>query len=279
MKKIMLLSLVATGLLALQGAAQVDTTKPRVTTKGDEKNVSTRTSVRTNVPKAQRTATVQSKYRPTDPIGNDQPDVLLDIPNVSVDDITLRVHKLHANLSLDARVANLVQLKAGVDLNVDSVYLNIKGVQATVLLIVRLDNVRAIIDKTLETLNNNPQLVERLLSTVDNAVNTVGEVANTALKPGGVISQTVNSLGQTVQHTLDASGNILEKTLDATGKVVSTKSIARLLDLPVISETKNATGQTVKRLRESADTIIEVVLDQSGKIVSQSIVGKATGSK
>lgn len=273
MKKGLLVSLTTLFLLALQSNAQIDTIKPKVTTKGDQ-NVTATTTVKTNVPKSIRTAPVQSKYKPDDPIGGDQPDVLLDIPNVSVDDITLNVHKLYANLSLDARVANLVQLKAGVDLRVDSVHLNIKGVQATVLLIVRLDNVRAIIEKTLETLNNNPQLVERLLSTVDNTINTVGDIATTALQPGGVISQTVNTLGQTVQHTLDATGNILEKTLDNTGKVLTSKSIGRLLDLPVISETTNAAGQTVKRLKDTSGTIIEVVLDQAGKIVSQAVVGK-----
>ena len=42
----------------------------------------------------------------------------------------------------------------------------------------RLDNVRAIIERTLQTLDNNPQIVTQLLSTVDNTVNTVGGVAN-----------------------------------------------------------------------------------------------------
>src|SRR5687767_567142 len=232
--------------------SQTDTT--RRTVKGDNQTSITTTS-RTNVPKNQRTTPVQSKYKPTDPIGTDQPDVLLDVPNLSVDEITLDVHNLVANLSLDARVASLVQIKAGVDVRIDSVHLNIKGVQATALLIVRLDNVRAIIERTLTTLDNNPQLVDRLLSTVDNAVNTVGDVANTALQPGGVISQTVNTLGQTVQRTLDATGNIVEKTLDATGKVLSSKTTGRILDLPLVSETTNAAGQTVKRLRDTSGKI------------------------
>ena len=109
-------------------AAQIDTVKRTV--KGDNQTSVTTTS-RTNVPKNQRITPVQSKYKPTDPIGSDQPDVLLDVPNLSVDDITLNVHNLVANLSLDARVASLVQLKAGVDVRIDSVHLNIKGVQAS----------------------------------------------------------------------------------------------------------------------------------------------------
>lgn len=264
-------------LATLAGNAQTDTTqRPRSNTRGDNNTQITTTS-KQNVPKGQRTQPVQSKYRPTDPVdGPDKPDVLLDIPNLSVDEITLDVQNLQAHVALDARVANLVKLTAGVDASIDKVNLTIKGVQATALLVVRLDNVREIIDKTLTTLENNPQIVDRLLSTVDNTVNTVGNVANTALQPGGVISQTVNTLGQTVQRTLDATGNILEKTLDTGGKVLSSRSVGRLLDLPVVKETTNAAGNTVRQLRDTSGKIIEVVLDKSGKILSTNL-GSGSG--
>lgn len=252
-----------------------DTTKTN--TRGD-RNTQITTSSKTNVPKNQRDQNKRSQYAPQDPIGNDQPDVLLDVPNLSIDSLRIKVDNLTAKLSLDARVANLVQLKAGVDVTIDKVDIMLAGVQASALLVVRLDNVREIIDKTLTTLDNNPQLVEKLLSTVDNAVNTVGDVANTALQPGGVISQTVNTLGQTVQRTLDATGNIVEKTLDTTGKVLSTKTVGKLLDLPVVSETVNAAGQTVKRLQDTSGKIIEVVVDKSGKIISSSLPGSGTGA-
>lgn len=263
-------------LCALSANAQrTDTTK--VFNRGDD-NASISGTSRTNVPRTQRAAPVPSRFSPKDVIGDKQPDVLLDIPNVSVDQITLEVDNLKANVSLDARVASLVVLKAGVDVSIDRVKLDIRGVQATALLIVRLDNVRAIIEKTLETLDKNPQIIDRLLQTVDNTVGTVGSVANTALQPGGVISQTVNTLGQTVTHTLDATGNILEKTLDTTGKVLSTKSIGKLLDLPVVSQTTNAAGQVVKQVKDTSGSVIELVLDKSGKIVSQKMISKAGGT-
>ncbi|HEU4902518.1 MAG TPA: hypothetical protein VFT06_06985 [Flavisolibacter sp.] len=255
--------------------AQTDSTRRNV--KGDH-NAQIVTSARTNVPRNQRTGNYQSAYRPDPRDTTDRPDVLLDVPNLSVDEITLDVQNLQAHLALDARVANLVKLTAGVDLSIDKVNIGIKGVQATALLVVRLDNVRAIIDKTLTTLDNNPQLVERLLQTVDNTVNTVGDVANTALQPGGVISQTVNTLGQTVQRTLDATGNIVEKTLDQTGKVLNSRTVGRLLDLPVVKETTNAAGQTVRQLRDTSGKIVEVVLDKSGKILNTNLVGGSTGT-
>src|ERR687889_325132 len=116
------------------------------------------------------------------------PDVLLDIPNLSVEEITLKVKNLRARVSLDARLANLLQLTAGADAGIDEVDLTIKGVRAELLLKVRLDNVAAIIDRTLTTIDRNPQILERLLQTVDTTVGTVGGVANTALQPGGAVS-------------------------------------------------------------------------------------------
>lgn len=255
--------------------AQTDTTqRPKSNTRGDNNTQITTTS-RQNVPKNQRNTNTVSPYRPANP-GADNPDVLLDIPNLSVDTLVIEVDNLKANLSLDARVANLVTLKAGVDVGIDKVSIRIKGVQASALLVVRLDNVRAIIEKTLTTLDNNPQLVTQLLNTVDNAVNTVGDVANTALQPGGLLSQTVNTLGQTVQRTIDATGNIVEKTLDTGGRVLSSKTVGRLLDLPVVSETTNAAGQVVRRLRDTSGKIIEVTLDKAGKILSTTLVGGST---
>lgn len=262
-------------LLAISSHAQSDTTRRFNRTDG---GTTIDATSRTNVPRAQRTAPVQSKYRPTDPIGSDQPDVLLDIPNLSVDEISLDVQNLQVHLALDARVANLVKLTAGVDAGIDKVNITIKGVQATALLIVRLDNVRAILDRTLTTLDNNPQIIDRLLQTVDNTVGTVGDVANTALQPGGVISQTVNTLGQTVNRTVDAAGNIVEKTLDNTGKVLSSNTIGKLLDLPVVKETTNAAGQTVKQVRDSSGALIDVTLDSAGKVVNSKVVSSGSQS-
>ena len=49
------------------------------------------------------------------------PDVLLDVPNLSVEEITLKVKNLRARVSLDARLANLLALTAGADVGIDEV--------------------------------------------------------------------------------------------------------------------------------------------------------------
>lgn len=192
---------------------------------------------------AQSTALAQAVSQ-----GQDQPDVLLDIPNLSVDEINLEVNNLQVHIALDARLANLLKLTAGADASIDQVKIGIKGVQATATLVVRLENVRAIIERTLQTLDNNPQLVTQLLSTVDNTVNTVGGVANntvgtvggiagTALRNGQLlnlatsgltaVSQTVNASGQTVRTVRDRAGQLLEVVTDAGGRIVSSRRVSQ----------------------------------------------------
>lgn len=176
----------------------------------------------------------------------DQPDVLLDIPNLSVGELTIEVANLQAHIALDARLANLLKLTAGADVNIDQVKIQLKDVQATATLVVRLDNVRAIIERTLQTLDNNPQLVTQLLNTVDNTVGTVGGVANNAVGTvGGIatnllrngqvldlaraglteVSRTVNNQGQTVVRARNAAGQVLEIVTDAANRILSSRRV------------------------------------------------------
>jgi hypothetical protein len=172
----------------------------------------------------------------------DQPDVLLDIPNLSVGDLTIEVAKLQANISLDARLANLLKLTAGADVNIDQVKIGLKDVQASATLVVRLDNVRAIIERTLQTLDNNPQIVSGLLNTVDNTVGTVGGVANTAVGTVGGIAT-----------NLLRNGQLLD--------------LARA-GLSEVSRTTNARGQTIVRARDTAGQLLEIVTDNANRILS-----------
>jgi hypothetical protein len=180
--------------------------------------------------------------------GGDQPDVLLDVPDLSVEEITLEVNNLQAHIALDARLANLLKLTAGADASIDNVKLTIKGVHAQATLIVRLDNVRAIIERTLQTLDANPQLITQLLSSVDNTVNTVGGVANNTVGTVGGIAGTVLRNGQLLD--LARSG------------------------LTEVSRTVNAAGQTVRRVRDGGGALTEVVTDAANRIVSSRRVGQ-----
>ena len=100
-------------------------------------------------------------------------DVILEIPELSVDSIGLTVSNVRAHVALDANAMNVVQLTAGVDVGIKQVQLSISDVNAEAYLYVDLDNVARIVDRVVRTLDKNPEILTQVLKTVDTAVNAV----------------------------------------------------------------------------------------------------------
>ena len=136
------------------------------------------------------------------------PDVLLDVPTVKVDEISLDVENLHARVSLHAELANLVRLDVGADVGIEKVALTIKGVEAQALLKVRLQRVYEILDRALQTLDSNPELLASLLRPVGHAIGEVGEAAHDTLKPGGAVSETLQDVGGAAKGALEPGGTV-----------------------------------------------------------------------
>jgi hypothetical protein len=94
-------------------------------------------------------------------------DVLLDVSELEVEKITLEVAGLRAHVSVLAQLASLVNLQVGVDARLNRVKLVIEGVRAKVLLKVWLDEVRAILEKALDTLGEHPEILESLIKAIN----------------------------------------------------------------------------------------------------------------
>ena len=118
---------------------------------------------------------------------DDEPDVLLDVPELRVEEISLEVENLHARVSLQADVLQLLKLHVGVEADLDRVQLDIKGVEANALLKVRLDNVARILERVLTTIDNNPEIIEQLLKQAGDAVQGVETTAREAV--GAVVPE------------------------------------------------------------------------------------------
>ncbi|MEU7925818.1 hypothetical protein [Micromonospora sp. NPDC049107] len=106
-----------------------------------------------------------------------EPDVLLDIPKVSVDSIRLAVDGLDADISLRARLANLLQLDAGVRVHLRGVELDIDGAHAEAQLRVRLEQLVTLLGRALDTIDNNPQVIESLAQAGGGALDDVNRSA------------------------------------------------------------------------------------------------------
>src|SRR5215218_1910540 len=110
-----------------------------------------------------------------------EPDVLLDVANLEVEKITLEVDSLRAHISVLAELANLLNLSVGADVQLGRVKLEIDGVRAQALLKVRLENVRAILEKALETLGEHPEILENLAQTLSEVLREALRDASSAL--------------------------------------------------------------------------------------------------
>lgn len=92
----------------------------------------------------------------------EEPDVVLDIPKLKVEEINLKVDDVKAKLSLSAHLAQFVYIEAGAEVHIETVELEMKGVEAEAQLKVRLEKVQAILKRTMETIDRNPELLKSL---------------------------------------------------------------------------------------------------------------------
>jgi hypothetical protein len=144
-----------------------------------------------------------------------EPDVLLDVSELEVDRINLEVEDLRAHVSILAELANLLSLSVGVDARLDRVKLEIEGVEAKVLLKVRLKHVRAILEKALDTIAENPEILRILARSLSRVVReSLGETLGTlnevleGLEVGETVDEELRGRLEEVRATLE---EILER--------------------------------------------------------------------
>src|ERR671921_265326 len=150
------------------------------------------------------------------PSNGQEPDVVLDVPELEVDRITLEVRDLRPHVAILVELANLLNLTVGVAARLDQVKLEIDGVEAEVLLKVRLKHIRAILEKALDTIGEHPEILrilsrslsqvvreslEETLSTLDSALE--------GLEVGDTVDEALRGRLQEVRDTL---GDILERS-------------------------------------------------------------------
>jgi pyruvate/2-oxoglutarate dehydrogenase complex dihydrolipoamide acyltransferase (E2) component len=191
-----------------------------------------------------------------------EPDVLLDVPELEVDRITLEVENLRAHVSILAELANLLSLSVGVDARLDRVKLEIEGVEAKVLLKVRLEHVRAILEKALDTIAEHPEILRILARSLSQLVReSLGETLTTlnevleGLEVGQTVDEALRGRLEEIRANLE---EILERQEDE-------------------GRTRGALGEgggPVQRVVDESGTIIEQTLDESGDVLEEDVVGE-----
>jgi hypothetical protein len=155
-------------------------------------------------------------------------DVHLDVSELEVDRIKLTVRGLRAHVSILAELASLVNLQVGVDARLDEVDLEIEGVRAKVLLKVRLDEVRAILNHALETVAEHPEILRILTRALDELVTgLLGDALGTleglleGLEVGGTVDELLKGrledVRDTLQEVLSQAGDQVEEGVTRQG--------------------------------------------------------------
>lgn len=139
-----------------------------------------------------------------------EPDVYLNVPELHVGRIELDVEELQADINLNAKVAGLVQVNAGVQVSVQKINITIADVDANLELVVRLGHLVDIVERVFESLDLNPLLI----GLISNVTNLVGEVIGAVDGLLGSVTQG----GKTLNFLVDNLGNIVQEVVGgATG--------------------------------------------------------------
>lgn len=137
-----------------------------------------------------------------------EPDVLLDVPQLRVEEIILDVEDLHAHVSVEADVLNLLRLSVGADVQLGGVHLEIRGVEAQALLKVRLDKVAEIINRVLTSVDRNPDIIDQVVPSLTTAAKGMeGAVGRSARELVGGGEAAVPRLRQSVTETVGDTGS------------------------------------------------------------------------
>ncbi|WEW59902.1 hypothetical protein PRK78_005384 [Emydomyces testavorans] len=148
-----------------------------------------------------------STSTPGGPLPSHPPDVYLHVPQLSVRRIELDVDNLQADINLNANVASLVTLNAGVALSVKKINITISDIEAKLDLVVRLDNLVRIVNRVFQALDLNPMMI-----TAINSINGVKD--HVAGEVDGFLGS-ISQRGTTVAFMVDNLGNIVQKVTGA----------------------------------------------------------------
>ncbi|MCJ1442943.1 MAG: hypothetical protein MMC23_003440 [Stictis urceolatum] len=199
------------------------------------------------------------------------PDVVLNVPNLSVGRIELDVEQLSADINLNAKVAGLVTINAGVQLSVEKVNITIVDVEAELELVVRLGHLVDIVNRVFESLDLNPLLIgvlNNVTSLVGDVVGAVDGLLGSVTQNGNVLNFLVDNLGNIVQEVTAAGGGAVSSIVGNFNDNMTFTGVTQTLD----------NGLVQKQYSYSPlNALVNIIFTAGGQVV-QATVQKKDGS-
>jgi methyl-accepting chemotaxis protein len=246
-----------------------------------------------------------STTRPPSVSTDGPPDVLLQVPELHVGRIELVVEKLQADLNLNAKVAGLVQVNAGVQVAVEKVNITIADVDVNLELVVRLGNLVNIVERVFDSLDLNPLLISLIGNVTDLVGEVIGAVDGLVRKtderkkwfPDNAQLGSITQNGKTLNFLVDNLGNIVQEVVGAGGDalsqivgnfkvssptkkdVVSRELTHSQLNMTEVAGSVKQVGQGLTQTTYNYDalgSLVDIITNTAGQVV-QAVVQKPKG--
>ncbi|KAK4995427.1 hypothetical protein LTR66_004751 [Elasticomyces elasticus] len=199
------------------------------------------------------------------------PDVLLNVPNLSVGRIELEVDSLRADINLNANVAGgLVSINAGVAVSVQKVNLTIVDVAAQLDLVVRLGHLVDIVNRVFHSLDLNPDLISAALG---NATSALGTVVVGAVD--GLLGSVTHG-ATTLSFVVDNLGNIVQQVSGGSSSIVGNY----LTNMTATGASKTLQGGLVQKTYSYSplNALVDIVFNGAGQVVQATVVKQSAGA-
>ncbi|KAL1586107.1 hypothetical protein WHR41_04744 [Cladosporium halotolerans] len=198
------------------------------------------------------------------------PDVYLNVPELHVGRIELTVEDLQADINLNAKVANLVQINAGVQVGISKVNITIAEVDAELELVVRLGHLVDIVNRVFESLDLNPLLIK----TINNVTSLAGEVIGDVVGAVDGLLGSITQGGSTLNFLVDNLGNIVQE-VGGVSTIVGDFT-RNMTETGVTKSLGN--GLTQKEFSYSPlNSLVDIVFNSAGQVVQAVVQKKNNG--
>jgi len=193
---------------------------------------------------------------------------VLNVPNLSVGRIELDVDNLQADINLNANVASIVSINAGVQVSITKVNLTISDVEAELELIVRLGHLVDIVNRVFQSLDLNPLLV--------NAINNVTSIVNTAVGAVDGLLGTVTQGGTTISFIIDNLGNIVQEVGGAS--TIVGNYVQNMTETGPVEQLGNGLVQKTYSY-SPLNALVNIIFNTANQVVQATVVKQtATGT-
>ncbi|KAF2667573.1 hypothetical protein BT63DRAFT_426436 [Microthyrium microscopicum] len=195
------------------------------------------------------------------------PDVLLQVPTIGVKRIELDVDNLQVDINLNAQVANLVTVNAGVYASITKVNLTISDVGAELELVVRLGHLADIINRVFQSLDLNPLLIatiNNVTNILDNVIGQVDGLLGSITRGGTVLNFLIDNLGNIVQQVVSDAGQTVNSIVGNYQQNMTYTGKSQMLPNNLIQKTYKY---------GPLNALVNIVFNAAGQLVS-AVVGK-----